>query len=356
MDGVTCRREDSLGLIKQLCRFRRVEFGRSGSDDDVETIACTVTAGGTGTGLATSESQGTRTERFSRPSQDRTGHFRAGHPPVPISQFLRRSVPDWKGPILMQRDSFASSGDMAGTPTGVAVSRRALLRGLAGLGAGLALASSIGTVAARSTDSLIVNMAGARLRSGPGTGYATIASLAQGTEVRYLANGGTANGYRWSRVMVLATGKEGYMAASLLSAPGTEPPVDPVFYGTARTTAAVNLRAGSSTGDTVLRVVPQGATVRASNSSRNGFLYVSYDGQAGWIADQYLRFDGSHPGGDTFTVTANLNLRAEPSTAARVLLVIPSGATVQAEGGTANGWRQVSYKATVGWASTSYLN
>jgi len=240
------------------------------------------------------------------------------------------------------------------------VTRRTLVKGIAGIGAAAVIVPTLGLVApaaARSTDSLIVNTSGARLRSGPGTGYSVVASLAKGTEVRYLADGGGANGYRWYKVRVLATGKEGFVSASLLSAPDAGPGGDPVIVGSAKTTAAVNLRSGPSTGNSVLRVVPKGAVVQASNTYRDGFRYVIHNGLAGWIADQYLAWSPSgNPTGETFTTTARLNLRAEPNTGARVKLVIPSGATVKALTGTANGWREVSYNGTAGWAATAYLN
>lgn len=257
----------------------------------------------------------------------------------------------------MTRQSLPPMEDIAISPLGKPLNRRRLVRGIAGLGAGIALASTLGRATARSTDSLLVNTAGARLRSGPGTGYSTIASLAKGTEVRYLADGGNANGYRWYKVKVLATGKEGFVSASLLSAPDAGPGGDPVIVGSAWTVAAVNLRSGPSTGNSVLRVVPKGAKVQASNAYRGGFRYVIYNGLAGWVADQYLAWSPSgNPTGETFTTTARLNLRAEPNSGAKVKLVIPSGATVKALAGVANGWREVSYQGTTGWASTAYLN
>lgn len=237
------------------------------------------------------------------------------------------------------------------------MTRRSALRAFAGAGAALLATTTVMRVAARSTDSLIVNTAGTRLRSGPGTGYSVLASLAYGTEVRYLADSGSANGYRWSKVKVLATGQEGYVAASLLSAPdaGTPPPTDPRIIGTARTTANVNLRSGPSTGNSVLRMVSAGTTVQISDTVQNGYRYVNHDGLAGWIADQYLG-SANQPSGETATTTARLNLRAEPSTSADILLVMASGSLVQLLPGTAAGWRQVSYNGTTGWAATSYLN
>lgn len=240
------------------------------------------------------------------------------------------------------------------------VNRRHLLK-LMGLGsAALALGAAGGAeqAAARSTDSLIVTTAGARLRSGPGTGYTVLASLAKGTEVRYLADGGSANGYRWYNVLVLATGTEGFMASSLLSAPGSSTP-DPVIVGTATTTSAVNLRTGPSTAHQVLRVVASGVPVQISSTVQNGYRYVVHNGLAGWIADQYLA--SGVPGDGPYdpsvaTTTSALNLRAEPSLRARVLLVMPSGARVRMLGGGSGQFAKVEYNGTVGWAAYAYLH
>jgi D-alanyl-D-alanine carboxypeptidase len=238
----------------------------------------------------------------------------------------------------------------------VRISRRSMMKGLAGLALAGTYAIQTGLVspaAARSTDSLIVNTSGVRLRSGAGTNYGVVATLAKNTEVRYLADGGTASGYRWYKVLVLSTGKQGYVATNFLSAPdGT---TAPVIIGTMYTTANVNLRSGPSTSNSVLKVAPANSAVQASDTTQNGFRYVILNGLAGWISDSYLAFRDA-PSEGTFTTTARLNLRAQPSTGATVLTVIPSGATVTALSGTASGWRQVSYKGTVGWASTNYLN
>jgi uncharacterized protein YgiM (DUF1202 family) len=253
-------------------------------------------------------------------------------------------------------DTHDTNARVTSSTRGSVVTRRSFLRAATGIGiAALAAGPVLGLVApvsARSTDSLIVNTAGARLRSGAGTGYAVLASLGKGTEVRYLADGGNANGYRWYKVKVLSTGLEGYMASSLLSAP--DGAGDPVILGTTRTVANVNLRSGPSTGNSVLRVVPSGASVQFSNTVSNGFRYVIHNGLAGWIHDSFLAQRDAPS--ETFTTTARLNLRATPSATAAVLLVMPANSVVTAMSGTANGWRQVSYKGTVGWAATAYLN
>lgn len=58
----------------------------------------------------------------------------------------------------------------------------------------------------------------------------------------------------------------------------------------------------------------------------------------------------------TSVATANVNLRAGPSTAYPVVVVVPSGAPVITHGCTANyTWCDVSYSSHRGWMSAAYL-
>jgi uncharacterized protein YgiM (DUF1202 family) len=137
--------------------------------------------------------------------------------------------------------------------------------------------------------------------------------------------------------------------------------------GNARTTSNLNLRSGASTSDRVLLVMPSGATVARTGETSNGFSKVTYQGTTGWASTQYLTSSGSgnnggNDGGNTGSgptgsarTTSNLNLRAGPSTGNRILLTMPSGSTVTRTGETSNGFAEVTYQGTTGWASTEYL-
>lgn len=54
--------------------------------------------------------------------------------------------------------------------------------------------------------------------------------------------------------------------------------------------------------------------------------------------------------------TTRLNLRAEPSLSSKILLVLPMGVAVTGKDAWSNGFRLVSYRETLGWAATAYLN
>jgi uncharacterized protein YraI len=185
-------------------------------------------------------------------------------------------------------------------------------------------------------------------RSGPGTTYPVIRVIPDGTIVAH--TGAVQNSF----YEVGYSGTYGWVHKDYLGPVGGAG--SPVISGKAWTVSAVNLRSGPSTGHKVLRVVPSGVQIGVSNTVQGGFRYVSYQGQTGWMSDAYISFSDGTNQPETFTTTADLNLRAEPSTSAKVLLVMRSGSTVQAASGKASGFRQVVYKGTTGWASTNYLN
>lgn len=66
---------------------------------------------------------------------------------------------------------------------------------------------------------------------------------------------------------------------------------------------------------------------------------------------------GSVSPGAELRANANLNLRASPSTSAKIYKVIPSGALVTVVSGTPkNGWYNIRYGGTDGWSFGDYLD
>jgi uncharacterized protein YraI len=131
-----------------------------------------------------------------------------------------------------------------------------------------------------------------------------------------------------------------------------------VFIGPAVTTTAVNLRSGPSTSSRILHVLPKGYVVTISDEVVNGFRSVQAAGDlVGWVYDQYLApYGGEDEGPAYFTTTAAVNLRAQPSTSAKILLVVPAGKTVaDYDLVMSNGFRGVDYNGTRGWIYDAYL-
>ena len=236
------------------------------------------------------------------------------------------------------------------------VSRRVVLGAAFKLGAAALAATAVGrSSASAQAVTQYKTTAALNLRSGPGTSYSVMAVMPAGTIVAH--TGASKNGF----YEVGYNGTYGWAHRDYLGpvGGGSTPPSQPAIVGSAVTTTALNLRSGPSTGHKVLQVVQAGVTVGTSNSVQNGYRYVAPpSGPAGWVVDGGLRPAGQpgQPSGETFTTTAALNLRAEPSTSSNVLLVMPSGAKVRATSKGSGSFRQVVYNGVTGWAHTSYLN
>lgn len=133
------------------------------------------------------------------------------------------------------------------------------------------------------------------------------------------------------------------------------------------TTTEVNLRASASLSGAIVLVLPNGATVydmSGSTTASGGYnwRHISYNGQLGYAADNYLTKVKDCTAPQTYCVTAspNLRLRASPSTSAATVTSIPTGGAVTSLSTTltsANGyqWRHVSYGSVTGYVANEYI-
>ncbi len=131
----------------------------------------------------------------------------------------------------------------------------------------------------------------------------------------------------------------------------------------ARTTTALNERAGPGMGYRVLRVIPSGGSVYVSGGPYYGGWYrITYAGTGGYVWGSYIYRASGASGGSSggsaryATTTSALNLRAGPGASYRVLRVIPYHGRVRVVGGPYNGWYKVVYGGTTGYASGYYLS
>jgi uncharacterized protein YraI len=167
--------------------------------------------------------------------------------------------------------------------------------------------------------------------------------------------------------------------------------------GYLRTTSALKLRTGPGTGRKVMAIMPAGTVVQSLEKSKNGFLYVSYQGTNGWAHGDFLEsangdgyevpagttvetFDLSENGyrmvgyaqtsgwihadylgdaggplGGYVVTTSALNLREEANMTSRVLAVMPKGAKAFRGDVIANDFLGVTYNGISGWAHKDYL-
>jgi uncharacterized protein YraI len=239
------------------------------------------------------------------------------------------------------------------------LNRRVFMRRAAGAGVAALAVGALGGFSVKSAGASAGSgkaTVALNLRSGPSTSHKVLRVIPAGGVVSL--QGGTDNGFTY----VAYDGTYGwaysqYLGPSEQQGPGGD------LGGNGRTTATVNFREGASLSARVIAVLPAGTPIFVHDEGASGYWSVSYKGQTGFIWADYVQRDGAGPapGGPVYdpnmaTTTAALNLRAEPSTSAKVLLVMPAGSKVVLKSGTANGWRQVMFNGKTGWASTQYLN
>ncbi|MDQ3653709.1 MAG: SH3 domain-containing protein [Chloroflexota bacterium] len=142
---------------------------------------------------------------------------------------------------------------------------------------------------------------------------------------------------------------------------------EPASAASYRTTASLNLREGPGTSFSVVRVIPDGATVEVTGEAQFGFLPVSYSGSSGYASADYLISGGgeSAPSPETGTESGptgtryadgRLNLRSGPGTSYGVVQVLPDGAAVSLTGEVSNGFSKLTYNGSTGWSATQYLS
>ena len=137
----------------------------------------------------------------------------------------------------------------------------------------------------------------------------------------------------------------------------------------ASATDLLNLRGGPSYDDDVLRVLPPGAPLTVTGPATAGFLPVLYNGTTGWVDAAYLERDaaaaapeatqapegGSDGATGTATTTDTVNLRAGPSEADPVSVVLPAGATLETTGAPQDGFYPVAFADRTGWVADAFL-
>jgi uncharacterized protein YraI len=200
------------------------------------------------------------------------------------------------------------------------------------------------------------------LRSGPGTSYDVLLVIPDGAQVKVgnteelrkngFAKVGYDDTYGWASLDYLSDVAGG----GEYDTSGSEYEI----VNTGFTNDSVNFRTGPDYSYAVQDVLEAGEQIAYSDVVLNGFRYVWHAGQDGWVYDQYITLFGAdgtnyYEPGTTLTVTSDLNLRAEPSTSADVLDVMPEGAKVTAEGKRENGFVEVTYQGMDGWAYQDYL-
>lgn len=224
------------------------------------------------------------------------------------------------------------------------------------------------------------------LRTTPSSSAKVLLKIPNGTPVQLMVRGTF-----WCAVVYQGT--SGYVMTSFLRFPEDTATAAPTPLPTAAPTAApavsgqtafvsttggsLNLREYARSGAKILLTIPNGAQITVTGRG-NGWCAVYYQGNSGYVMTAYLRFPSdavtaiptaaptpaptaapTSPGvsvGTALVTTSggSVNLRAQASTGAKVLLTVPNAAvvTVHAKGPE---WSAVSYKGTFGYIMSQYI-
>jgi uncharacterized protein YraI len=237
-----------------------------------------------------------------------------------------------------------------------ALDRRRMLKLIAGAGA-LAVAGAVslpgraGAQEAQATGDYYRTTARLNLRAQPNTSAKILLVLPEDALVQQVAP--IQNGFR----KVAYQGTSGWAHSDYLTISNGGSSDPPTWIGLGVTTSSVNFRTGPSTGHQVIRVLSRGSVLDISDRVENGFRYVKYNGQGGYVYDDYIApQDSGEDGPVRFKTTARVNMRAKPSTSAKVIVVVPAGEEVlDYDLVMANGFRGVDWKGKVGWIYDDYL-
>jgi uncharacterized protein YgiM (DUF1202 family) len=196
-----------------------------------------------------------------------------------------------------------------------------------------------------------------RLRGSPGSDQEVVTSFPEGTTLTVLDGPVEASdGSFWYQVTDGTS--TGYMVETYLALAAQETSEESAVVAAATmvTTDALNLRSGPSANNSILLVMPAGASVQTTGAMQNGFTQLTYQGTTGWAASQYLSSGGTSSGTTAIVVDGALNLRSGPSTSDSVVAVMPDGAEVTVTGAAQNGFYPVTYGNQSGWAFGEFLS
>lgn len=232
-------------------------------------------------------------------------------------------------------------------------------------------------------DTAVVDTASLNCRSGPGLSYGVVYVLSGEETVQVLDGPQAADGYHWFKVKT-ADGDIGWVIGEGLrpgSGGNNNGGNDGTWtggFGVGDTavvdTASLNCRSGPGLSNGVLYILSSGekVTILDGPQAADGYHWFKVktaDGEIGWVIGEGLapasddngNTGGQFAVGDEVVVNTDiLNLRANPSLSATILMTLPSGTALTVTGGptTAEGhtWYQVKTAGGVtGWVAGEFL-
>ena len=128
----------------------------------------------------------------------------------------------------------------------------------------------------------------------------------------------------------------------------------------------MNLRSGAGRGYSVIRTIPEGASLSYDATAKDErgvvWYHVTYKKRTGWVSSVYAKKGGSSGSssgsGNRLRTTGSVNLRTGAGLDYNDLCSIPKGTTLTYDETRTDGrgvvWYHVSYNGKSGWVSSKY--
>ena len=215
------------------------------------------------------------------------------------------------------------------------------------------------SIAVAADYALVTGTASLNLRSGPGTEYEWLGSVAEGGWV--LTTGESGN---WYSVYLPDTQQTGYMSKNFLkkSNDSGSGGVTTVVVNNPKPTQFLNLRQYPSLNAPVLGIYYNGAAFRLISATGDGWYQVEGNGQTGYFRQEYVKVSGTAGGQTAYVKTPNggkVNLRSAPTYhGSMVIQQIANGSAVSVilSSSKAGSFWKVQYQGTVGFIDSSFLS
>ena len=133
-------------------------------------------------------------------------------------------------------------------------------------------------------------------------------------------------------------------------------PVGAAGVSGATTTAALNMRTGAGTNNSIIMTMPKGAEVIVQSTS-NGWSKVVYNNTVGYASAQYLSSTSVVTGSfGTGTIGgSDVRMRSGAGTSYSIIGTYDKGTQMKITGASGN-WYAVSYSGKTGYVSADYMS
>ncbi|MGH2562562.1 MAG: SH3 domain-containing protein [Thermomicrobiales bacterium] len=222
-------------------------------------------------------------------------------------------------------------------------------------------------------DEVVVDTDALNLRTGPSANRGVVATMPTGARLTITAGPEESGGYIWYETSSSNYGN-GWCVAEFLALASDNPGGGGRFDvgdDVVVDTDALNLRSGHGTGQSVVAVMPTGATLTVTDGPQSGNGYTWYEVASedygdGWCVEDFLApSSGSSGGFDegdvVFVDTDVLNLRSQASASSNVQASMPTGTRLEITGSSRGADGYVWYPVDsdtygTGWSAGEFLS